>query len=75
MTIDEKVYSHLLVSLSWFKFHRLMFELGKPLTLWCPDLDGIHTTIPIKFVKNQAISVISRINDESVLTVCPCIDF
>ena len=78
VTINKATYPHLLVSLSWFKFHRAMFKLGKPLTVWCPDLfedEGIHSIIPIQFVKNRTVSTISRIEDESVLTVCPCIDF
>ena len=59
-TIEEK--THLLVSLSWFKFHRVMFKLGKPLTVWCPDLfeaEGIHSTVPIQFIKNRTVSIVS----------------
>ena len=53
MTFKEKQYSHLLLSLSWFKAHRDMFKMGKPTTVWCPDIfeiGGTHSIVPIQLL-------------------------
>ena len=67
-TIDNKIQTHLLVYLSWFKFHPKMLSLGKPLSVWCPDifeLEGVHSNVPVQFVKHRAVSLISNLAGES----------
>lgn len=75
---DGRTISHLLVSLSWFKYHPENTKFGKPTSVWFHDIfepDGIHTLIPIQFVKSRTISLIEKLDGQSVLFVCPCVDF
>lgn len=57
------------------KFHCGMFCLGKLLLFGVQifEVDGVHSIVPIQFV--NCVSLISTMNDESVLIVCPCIEF
>lgn len=70
--------SHLLVNLSWFKYHPKNVAFGKPVTVWYHDLFepcGIHSMIPIQFIKSRSVSLIDKLDGESVLFVTPLIDF
>lgn len=76
--IDGQNRSHLLVSLSWFKFHPKCYEFGKPLPVWYYDLFescGIHSLIPVQFLQCRSISLVDKLDGESVLIICPCIDY
>ena len=45
-----------------------MLSLGKPLSVWCPDifeLEGVHSNVPVQFVKHRAVSLISNLAGES----------
>ena len=75
-------HSQTLVSLLWFKYHPSHTILGKPLSIWCPDLfepNGLHSMLPISFVRCRCVSYVCSIkavpSNESVLIVSPCIDF
>lgn len=76
ISINGTVLNHMLVSLSWFQFHPQKDYFGKPLSVWCHNLfeAGSHI-IPIQFIKCRIVSLLSKINDKTVLVVNPCIDF
>ena len=70
--------THLLVYLSWFKPHSRNTDLGKPITVWYHDLVelcGIHSIIPVHCLESRCVSLVDTLDGESVLFVCPCIDF
>ena len=73
---DDREPEDEIQSLSWFQFHPQMNYFGKPLSVWSHDLfePGSHI-IPIQFVQSRLVSIIGEIHDETVLIVCPCIDF
>ena len=76
--LDGQNKTHLLVAVSWFKCHPKCHEFGKPLTVWYYDLFeacGIHSIIPVQFIHCRTISLIDKLDGESVLFVCPCIDY
>lgn len=67
-----------LASLSWFKNHPKMAEFGNPITVWYHDLfeaDGIHSLVPVQFIVCRCVAIVDKLDSESVLFVCPCIDF
>ena len=75
--IGVKCFTHLLLSLSWYKYHPKMSIFGKPVTLWNCDIfepSGLHSIIPIQFLQSRAVSVIEKVDSESVLFVCPCVE-
>ena len=68
--------THLLVNLSWFKYHPKNVAFGKPITLWYHDLFedcGIHSFIPVQFIRSRSASFIDKLDDESI--VVGIIDF
>lgn len=70
--------SHLLANFSWFKYHPKNDNFGKPVTVWYHDLFescGIYSMIPIQFIESRSVSVIDKLDGESVLFVTPLIDF
>ena len=72
ITLGGTNLNHILVSLSWFQFHPQVDYFGKPLSVWCHDLfEGGSHIIPIQFLNSRGLSVLSKINDETVLVVCP----
>ena len=78
LQIHDENITFLLVTLSWFKFHPGMLRLGKPLTIWCStvfEIDGIYSIVPIQLIQSRTISLISDLNNEPVLIMCPCINF
>lgn len=80
ITVCGRTLTHMLVSLSWFKYHPQKNSCGKPASLWCCDIfepAGLHSYIPVQFVRSRTISLVENIREglESVLIVCPCIDF
>lgn len=77
LLIDGQNITHLLVLLSWFRYHPKNNDFGKPTTVWYHDLFesfGIHSLIPVQFLRSRAVSLITKLDQESVLFVCPCID-
>ena len=78
VTIDGNSKSHLLVSLSWYKFHPKHLEFGKPVTVWYFDLFeyyDIYSVVPVQFVVNRAVGLIDKLDGESVLFTVPCLDY
>ena len=75
--IKETPVTHLLASPSWFKPHPKSSDFGKPLTVWYNDLfepGGLHSYLPVQFLTNRTVSLVDRLDGESVLFVCPCIE-
>lgn len=78
ITVNELSKTNTLVSLSWYKMHPKSEEYGKPTTIWYYDLfeaDNIYSLIPIQFIMSRCVSLVDKLDGESVLFVCPCIDF
>lgn len=76
ISISGNTLTHMLVSLSWFQFHPQIGYFGKPLSVWCHNLfEGGSHVIPVQFIKCRVVSVLSKVNDERVLVVSPCVDF
>ena len=76
--IDGVVHSHLLVYLSWYKCHPKVNSIGNPVTVWYEDLFepyGIHSIIPVQFISCRSVSLKQKLDGETVLFVCPCINF
>lgn len=72
---DGQTKTHLLVSLSWFRYHGKNSDFGKPTTVWYHDLFesfGIHSLIPVQFLQLRSVSLIARLDGESVLFVSMC---
>ena len=78
-TIADEDRTVLLMSVSWYKFHYKMLSLGKPLTVWSPDIfepENIHSIIPVhvQLFDCRVVSLLTKINGETVLIVSPCIE-
>ena len=76
--MESETKTHLLVSLSWFKPYVRSTDQGKPITVWYHDvfeLCGIYSVILVQFLQSRCVSLIDNLGGESVLFVCPCIDF
>ena len=70
--------TQLLASLSWYKYHPSNSTLGKPITVWYSDLFesfGTHSLVPVHMIKCRSVSSISKLEGESVIFVCPCINY
>lgn len=77
VTVKDEVFTHLLFSASWYKHHPDGNYFGRPVTVWNSDTfecPGCHSTIPIQLIKARTVSLIYKLNGESVLLV-PCIRF
>ena len=74
---EEK--TEMLVNLSWYQYHPDHLSKGKPLTVCSTEFETLrlYSCIPISFVKQRTVSIVSMLpsTGESVLIVCPCIDF
>ena len=76
--LNGHTISHLLVCLSWFKYHPKNTTFGTPASVWFHDIfepHGIHTLIPIQFIKSRTVSLIDKLDGQTVLFVCPCVEF
>ena len=76
--VDCHRHVNILVFLSWYKMHSYSSQFGKPLSVYYDDLfeaDGIHSLIPLQYIKCQSVSILDKLNGESVRFVSPCIDF
>ena len=76
--INGKPCSFVLVVVSWYKFHPEINALGKPLTIWCSNIfeeGGIYSIIPALMIKCRLVSSKIDLNGETVMCVCPCINF
>ena len=55
-----------------------MQKLGKPLTVWCSSVfetEGVYSIVPVQLVKHRTVSVVTEIENEPVLVMCPCVNF
>ena len=65
-------------SLSWYKYHPSNSTLGKPITVWYSDLFesfGTQSLVPVHMIKCRSVSLISKLEGESAIFVCPCINY
>ena len=71
-TIDKEDRTVLLISLSWYKFHHKMLALGKPLTVWCPDIfepESMHSqyySMAVQMFDSRVITLLTKINDKTI---------
>ena len=75
--IEGTLKTVLLVSLSWYQFYPKMLVLGKPLTVWCSSVfetQGLYSIVPIQMIKCRIVSIITDIDHEHVMVMCPCIE-
>ena len=78
VTINGQNKTNVLVCLSWFKYHSQNTTFGKPLTVWYRDvfeIGGVCSLIPVQFIKCRTVALVDKLDGESVLFVCPCVDF
>lgn len=79
VTIQSVQYTFLLFHCWWYKPHREKNSFGKPVTVWESDIfefDDRYSIIPVQAIKCRTVSLIDKISSgETVLFVCPCIDF
>ena len=76
--LDGETNVHLLVSLSCYKYHPKHAECGKPVTIWYHDfleLVGIDSLLPVHSLVSRSVSLKDKVDDESVLFLCPCMIF
>lgn len=71
--INDKAYTHLLVCLSWYRFHPKMYSLGKPLSVWHSNFELFKSIIPVQLVKHRTVSLSTEMDSTSVLLVSPCV--
>lgn len=78
VTINGENHTVTLVSLSLFKIHPKSSEFDKPVTVYNCDIfepEGIYSLIPVQFIEIRCVSLLDKLDRESVLFVCPCVDF
>lgn len=73
VAINGEAKVHVLASLSWFKDHPQKFLLGKPVTVWYFDLFEFCGLAPVQLLVSRAVSLVDKLNDETVLFVVPCL--
>lgn len=74
VTIKGENKVHLLCFLSWFKDHSECSSFGKPVTVWYFDLFEHCGLVPVQVLFSRAVSLADKLNNESVLFVCPCVN-
>ena len=78
VTINGNSKAHLLVSLSWYKFHPKHSDFGKPVTVWYCDLFeyyDVYSLVPVQFIVIRTVGLIDKLDGESVLFAVPCLDY
>ena len=79
VTIANTQHTFLLFRASWYKPHRNKDAYGKPITVWESDiyeLPDSRSIVPIQFITSRTVSLIDKLPcGETVLLVCPCVDF
>lgn len=79
VTIANTQHTFLLFRASWYKPHRNKDAYGKPITVWENDIyetPDSRSVIPIQFITSRTVSLTDKLPcGETVLLVCPCIDF
>ena len=74
VTIKDEVKVHMLASLSFYKAHPQSLSFGKPTSVWYYDLFDYCGLVPIQFLETRAVSLVDKLNGESVLFVIPCVE-
>lgn len=78
--IQNKYYTHLLFSASFFKHHSKKMSCGSPITVWehdIFDISGISSLVPVQFIKCRTVTLVDHLDDSSgcALFVIPIVDF
>jgi hypothetical protein len=78
--INNTWVTHLLFSASWFKTHpKQQQHYGKPISLWECDIfeiPGQYYILPVQAIKCRVLSLEDKLESgETILFICPCIDF
>ena len=72
---DSEPQDHLLLAVvSWYLPHTNKNVVGKPAQIWCYnkfESGGVHSFVPVRYLKCRCASSISTIMDETVLVVVP----
>ena len=68
--------THLLASLSWFQHHERQHDLGKPVTVWEPDIfcdPGVFSFIPVQLILCRTMLYLGKLDENSgnVLFISP----
>ena len=79
ISIDNSWVTHLLFSASWYKIHPKQQAYGKPISVWECDvfeIPGTYSVLPVQTIKSRTISLEDNLDTgETVLFICPCVDF
>ena len=79
INVNNTWATHLLFSASWFKTHPKQQHYGKPISLWECDIfeiPGQYSILPVQAIKRRVLSLEDKLESgETVLFICPCIDF
>ena len=77
IVINGHVFSHLLMSASWFKYHPKKDIYGKPVSVWECDIyetPACYSIIPVQLIRYRTVTLIDKLDGASALFVCPCVD-
>ena len=68
-TIQNETKVHLLAYVSWYKSHPQCHSFGKPVSVWYYDLFEYCGVVPVQFLVSRAISLVDKLNGESVICI------
>ena len=68
---DSVRCSCLLVYLSWYKCHPKVTSIGKPVTIW---YERLFEPFSVQLITCHSVSLNEKLDGETVLFVCPCIN-
>lgn len=74
----NKPISHILAHVSWPMVHPKQSSIGKPVEIWCHDLDeptSVNSFIPVTAIKQRVIYSVDKVESESVLIVIPLVEW
>lgn len=74
LKVGSEYKVHLLCSLAWFKQHDKCSSFGKPASVWYADLFDRYDLVPVQYLVSRAVTVLDKLDNETVLFVCSCID-
>ena len=74
---SKKTRTHLLAHVTWPMVHPQRFLFGKPVEVWCNDLDEPvvdNSFLPVSAISSRLIYSIDKVSHECVLVIIPIID-
>ena len=69
VTIKDEVKVHML---AWYKAHPQSLSFGKPTSVWYYELFEYCGLVPIQFLVTRAVSLVDKLNGESVFCCSQC---